>query len=243
MSIPLEEILAAHDEAKHQLLEEVKERTGKTLEPGFMTIGFARRAAAYKRADFLFSDLDRLKRIARKVGPLQFLFGGKAHPQDERGKAVIRRIFETANILGDNVHVVYLEEYDMALAKHMCSGVDLWLNTPQKPREASGTSGMKAALNGIPSLSVLDGWWIEGHVEGITGWSIGGSWESESNPEKEMKSLYDKLENIIIPMFCEKRDAYAQIMRSVIAINGSFFNAQRMMFQYLKNAYLPAETP
>lgn len=241
MSIPFQEVLEAHAEAKHQLIEEVKERTGKILEPGFMTIGFARRAAAYKRADLLFSDLNRLKKIGRKVGPLQFIFGGKAHPQDEKGKAVIRRIFATADALKDNVRVVYLEEYDMALAKYMCSGVDLWLNTPQKPREASGTSGMKAALNAIPSLSVLDGWWIEGHVEGITGWSIGESWESESNPEKEMKSLYDKLENVIVPMFYEKRDDYAHIMRSVIAINGSFFNAQRMMFQYLMNAYLPAE--
>lgn len=243
ISIPLEEILEAHREAKHQLLEEVKQRTGRALDPNLFTIGFARRATAYKRADLLFSDLDRLKRIAGQVGPLQFLFGGKAHPRDERGKALIRRIFETAAALGDNVRVVYLEEYDMALAKYMCSGVDLWLNTPQKPREASGTSGMKAAFNAIPSLSVLDGWWIEGHVEGITGWSIGDSWESESNPEKEMKSLYDKLENIIIPMFYEKRDAYAQIMRSVIAINSSFFNAQRMMFQYLKNAYLSVQTP
>jgi len=130
----------------------------------------------------------------------------------------------------------------MALAKYICAGVDLWLNTPQKPQEASGTSGMKAALNGVPSLSVLDGWWIEGHVEGVTGWSIGDSWEPESNPSAEIVSLYDKLEAVILPMFYQRPRAYAEVMRSAIALNGSFFNAQRMMFQYLKNAYIVTDT-
>ena len=125
----------------------------------------------------------------------------------------------------------------MALAKYLCSGVDIWLNTPQKPDEASGTSGMKAALNGVPSLSILDGWWVEGHVEGITGWSIGESDEPESDPSKDIASLYDKLENVIVPMFYKQPDAYASVMRSAIALNGSFYNAQRMTFQYMKNAY------
>lgn len=241
ISIPLDEILKSHAEAKQHLLEEVKQRTGKLLDPDSMTIGFARRAAAYKRADLLFSDLERLKRIADQVGPLQFLFGGKAHPHDEKGKTLIRHIFETSRAVGGRIKVVYLEEYDMALGKYMCSGVDLWLNTPQKPHEASGTSGMKAALNAIPSLSVLDGWWIEGHVEGVTGWSIGEDWESESDPSMEIDSLYEKLENAIVPVFYREKDVYARIMRSSIALNGSFFNAQRMMFQYLKNAYLATE--
>jgi starch phosphorylase len=115
--------------------------------------------------------------------------------------------------------------------------VDLWLNTPQKPHEASGTSGMKAAINGVPSLSVLDGWWIEGHIEGVTGWSIGDNWQVESNPSLEAASLYDKLGNVIIPMFYNSPDDFAEIMRSAIAINGSFFNAQRMLSQYVQNAY------
>jgi glycogen phosphorylase len=134
---------------------------------------------AYKRADLLFTDLDRLKNIAEQAGPFQVIYGGKAHPQDDIGKALIRRIFEFAARLEDAVKIVYLENYDMDLARSLCAGVDLWLNTPQRPLEASGTSGMKAALNGVPSLtSILDGWWIEGHVEGVTGWAIG-----EATPE------------------------------------------------------------
>lgn len=126
----------------------------------------------------------------------------------------------------------------MALAKRICSGVDLWLNTPQKPHEASGTSGMKAALNGVPTLSILDGWWIEGHVEGVTGWSIGDGWQLEASFDSEISSLYDKLEHIVVPMFYKRPNEFAQVMRSAIALNGSYFNAQRMLVQYLQNAYL-----
>jgi len=238
ISIPLDEIIEAHAEAKRELLAEVERQTGMRLAPELMTIGFARRATAYKRTDLLFSDPKRLRSIARQFGPLQVIYGGKAHPRDESGKAMIRRIFETMTALKGAVRIAYLEEYDMALAKYICTGVDLWLNTPQKPQEASGTSGMKAALNGVPSLSILDGWWIEGHVEGVTGWSIGDSWDLESNPSAEVASLYDKLESVILPMFYQHPHAYAEVMRSAIALNGSFFNAQRMMLQYLRNAYI-----
>ena len=144
-----------------------------------------------------------------------------------------------ASALGNCLPVIYLEEYDVALAKYLCSGVDLWLNTPQKPQEASGTSGMKAALNGVPTFSILDGWWIEGHIEGVTGWSIGDGWQTETNIEKEVISLYDKLEQVIIPMYYEQPDQFASIMRSAIALNGSYFNTQRMVTQYLQNSYLP----
>jgi starch phosphorylase len=237
VGIPLDEIRQAHAQAKQELLAEVERRTGMRLDPAAMTLGFARRATAYKRPDLLFSDLDRLRRIASQVGPLQVIYGGKAHPRDEGGKTLIRRIFQAAAALGDSVRVVYLEEYDMALGKYLCSGVDLWLNTPQKPDEASGTSGMKATLNGVPSLSVLDGWWVEGHVEGVTGWSIGDSSEPESDPSKEIASLHDKLD-LIVPMFYEQSTAFTRVMRSAIALNGSFYNAQRMLFQYLENAYI-----
>lgn len=151
---------------------------------------------------------------------------------------MIRRVYEAAAALGNEVRVVYLEEYDMSLAKILCSGADLWLNTPHKPEEASGTSGMKAALNGVPSLSILDGWWLEGHFEGMTGWSIGEDGGSPSNPAQEAISLYDKLEYVILPLFYGRPLAYAEVMRSAIALNGSFFNAQRMVNQYLQNAYL-----
>ena len=241
ISIPLDEIILAHGEAKRELFEEIEKRANVMLDPKVMTLGFARRATPYKRADLLFTDTERLRSMADKVGPLQVIYGGKAHPRDERGKELIRRIYQAAEFLGGGVRVLYLEEYDMDLAKHLCSGVDLWLNTPQKPQEASGTSGMKAALNGVPSLSILDGWWIEGHVEGVTGWSIGDSWKAESEVNEEVASLYDKLESVILPMFYERPHDYATIMRSAIAINGSFFNAQRMMFQYMRNAYATAE--
>jgi starch phosphorylase len=237
VSIALEEIRQAHQHAKQGLIAEVKKRTGQRLDPEILTIGFARRATAYKRADLLFSDLDRLTRIAREAGPVQVIYGGKAHPQDDGGKHLIRSIFGAAAALGDTLKVVYLEEYDMSLAKYVCSGVDLWLNTPQRPFEASGTSGMKAALNGVPSLSILDGWWIEGNVEGVTGWSIGDSWEPESDPAKDVSYLYDKLEHVILPMFYQKPDDYCRVMRWAIALNGSYYNAQRMLLQYLNNAY------
>lgn len=238
VSIPLDGIRQAHAEAKREMLAEVEKYTGIHLDPTVITLGFARRATEYKRADLLLSDVERLQRIINQVGPLQIIYGGKAHPQDEGGKRVIRHIFEAASAVGDVMPILYLENYNMALAKYICAGVDLWVNTPEKPREASGTSGMKSALNGVPSLSVLDGWWIEGHLEGVTGWSIGESWQTASNPERETASLYKKLEYLILPTFYKRPDEYARIMRSAIAVNGSFFNAQRMVWQYVKNAYI-----
>lgn len=237
ISIPLDKIREAHAEAKRELLAEVGRRSGIHLNPGAFTIGFARRAAEYKRGDLLFSQPERLMEIARNVGPLQIIYAGKAHPHDDNGKNIIRRIFQASVALVDAVPVVYLADHDMELAKILCAGVDLWLNTPQKPHEASGTSGMKAAMNGVPSLSVLDGWWVEGHAEGVTGWSIGESSEEESNRHQEANSLYEKLEWTILPMFYKQPAEFARVMRSTIALNASFFNSQRMMFQYLKNAY------
>jgi starch phosphorylase len=239
VGIPLHEIQQAHAEAKRELLDEIEKRTGVRLNQAAMTLGFARRATPYKRADLLFYDLDRLRGIARRVGPLQIIYAGKAHPWDEGGKVIIRRIFEAAAALGDAARVLYLENYDMALARHLCAGVDLWVNTPQRPLEASGTSGMKAALNGVPSLSVLDGWWIEGHVEGITGWSIGDGQEPPDDPFGEVTLLYAKLEHVILSLFYGRPSAFAEVQRATIALNGAFFNTQRMLTQYLRNAYFP----
>jgi glycogen phosphorylase len=240
IGIPLHEIRQAHGQAKKELFQQVRWLTGVQLDESIFTLGFARRATAYKRADLLFTDVNRLKHIAHDVGPLQLIYAGKAHPRDEAGKAIIRRIFEAAAALANDVRVVYLENYDMALGKLVCSGVDVWLNTPLRPQEASGTSGMKAGLNGVPSFSVLDGWWIEGHIEGVTGWSIGEANGQDVDSETEVRSLYDKFEQVILPLFYKDPDKFTQVMRSAIAINGSFFNTQRMMFQYLRNAYAPA---
>ena len=241
ISIPLSEIQYGHAQAKRDLLDLVQYRTGVGLEEAFFTIGFARRAAAYKRADLLFADLERLAQITHQVGPVQVIYSGKAHPQDAAGKALIRRIFSAAARVGSAVRVVYLENYDMALARDICAGVDLWLNTPERPQEASGTSGMKAALNGVPSLSVLDGWWIEGHQEGVTGWAIGDGQESTDDPSQEVTSLYDQLEHVILPLFYKQPTEFAKVMRSAIAFNGAFFNTQRMVFQYLRNAYFGSD--
>jgi starch phosphorylase len=242
VAIPLPEIRAAHVEAKKLFLAEVATMKGIELDPNVFTIGFARRATPYKRADLMFSDNARLAQIAEKVGPMQIVFGGKAHPHDGGGKELIRRIHRAAEELKDRITVVYLENYEMSIAAKMVAGVDVWVNNPMKPLEASGTSGMKAALNGVPSLSVLDGWWIEGHVEGVTGWSI-GSEESDGDQSKDAQDLYLKLERVILPLFYGLPFAYAEVMRSAIALNGSFFNTQRMVEQYVRNAYYPAETP
>jgi starch phosphorylase len=240
IGIAPQEILQTHAQAKRDLFALIMERTEIVLDPKVMTLGFARRAARYKRAGLLFADLDRLRRIARDVGPLQIVLGGKAHPRDEGGKALIREIHQAAASLDDAIRIVYLENYDMTLGLPLTAGVDLWINTPQKPFEASGTSGMKAALNGVPSLSILDGWWIEGHIEGVTGWSIDDAWQTESDSAQESERLYDKLEYLIVPMYYGRPTAYARVMRSAIALNGSFFNARRMLDQYVQNAYLAA---
>jgi len=236
IDIPLAVIRQTHLEAKKELLNHVRWLTGVQLDERVFTLGFARRATAYKRGDLFFTDRERLKQIARQIGPMQLIYAGKAHPRDEGGKAIIRRIFESAAVLASDVRVVYLENYDMALGKLLSSGVDVWLNTPLRPQEASGTSGMKAALNGVPSFSVLDGWWVEGHVEGVTGWSIGDS-GMENNSNAEALSLYDKLAEVILPLYYKDADKFARVMRSAIALNGSYFNTQRMIFQYVRNAY------
>ncbi|MBV8207989.1 MAG: alpha-glucan family phosphorylase [Acidobacteria bacterium] len=235
ISIPLEHIRQTHSEAKQRLFEEVSQATGVSLDPAVFTIGFGRRASTYKRADLLFRDPERLKSIAEKVGPIQLVYAGKAHPRDDGGKALIRSVFNGAASVAGAIRSVYVQNYDLRWGGLLTSGVNLWLNTPMRPQEASGTSGMKAALNGVPSFSVLDGWWVEGHIEGITGWSIG---DEDADDRQEAAMLYDKLEREILPMFYGRPQRYTEIMRSAIALNGSFFNTQRMVRQYVSNAYM-----
>lgn len=241
LNIPKRHVWAAHRQAKEALIGQVNKLTGIDLEPEVLTIGFARRAAVYKRAELLFWDTARLIEIARNVGPFQLVYAGKAHPQDTAGKEVIRRIHGIRETFKGKIKMVYLEDYGINLAKLITSGVDLWLNTPQPPLEASGTSGMKAAVNGIPSFSILDGWWGEGCIEGVTGWAIGGDrdagMESRDTRAEDAHALYNKLEMIILPMFCNEPDRYADVMRHAIALNASFFNTERMLTQYITKAY------
>jgi starch phosphorylase len=233
-----ESILAAHASNKAALLTEVAVRTGLTLNPKVLTLGFARRVATYKRATLLFTDPARLAEIAKAAGGLQILYAGKAHPQDEPGKALIQQVVEdAAKLSNESLRIVYLENYDWNLGAMLTAGVDVWINTPRRPYEASGTSGMKAALNGVPSLSILDGWWIEGCIEGFTGWAI----EDGANDAEEANSLYKKLETSVVPLYLAAPERWARLMRNTLAFNGSYFNTNRMVRQYARNSYYPVK--
>jgi starch phosphorylase len=236
IDVPEAAMLAAHASAKEELLAEVGSRTGLVMDPKVLTLGFARRAATYKRATLLFSDPERLKEIAARAGGLQILYAGKAHPQDGPGKALIQQVVEeAAKLSNDTLRIVYLENYAWDLGAQLTAGVDVWVNTPKRPYEASGTSGMKAALNGVPSLSILDGWWIEGCVEGFTGWAI----EDGADDAAEADSLYTKLETAVVPLYRDAQEKWARLMKTTLAFNGSFFNTNRMVRQYVRNAYYP----
>ncbi len=241
LRIPADEVWRAHEDAKARTVEEVNRLTKANFDVETLTIGFARRAATYKRADLLLSDPARLEEIASRAGRLQIIFGGKAHPQDDAGKKVIQQIVQSSALLAPEVRIVYMEDYDWELARLLTAGVDVWLNTPQPPLEASGTSGMKAALNGVPSFSVLDGWWIEGCIEDVTGWAIGETCPTDVSLEDRAScdaySLYQKLENVVIPTFYHHRNDFVRLMRHAIALNASHFNTQRMVQEYIAKAY------
>ena len=240
LKIPKSEVWEAHRQSKRTLVEHVNSIYPIGMDPNVFTIGFARRMATYKRADLLFLDSTRLLQIAAKAGCFQILYAGKAHPNDQDGKNIIKHLYQIKEALKDQIKIVYLEEYDIDLAKMLTAGVDLWLNTPQPPLEASGTSGMKAAINGVPSLSELDGWWVEGCIEGVTGWAIGqddGGMQNQDKRATDAQALYNKLEMIVIPMYYNEADRYMDVMRNAIALNGSFFNTERMLSQYIVKAY------
>jgi starch phosphorylase len=233
-SIPDAAIWEAHILAKQHLIEKVQTLTGIALKPDIPVLGFARRMTAYKRPDLLFTDLERLKAIARKQ-PFQIVLAGKAHPHDDNGKHLIEQLCMHARALAGTITVVYLPDYDMALAQALTAGVDVWLNTPLPPLEASGTSGMKAAFNGVPNLSVLDGWWVEGCIEGVTGWAIG---DTSGKPDGDARALYDKLEQVVLPLYYNSDHAgWIRVMKGAISKNASYFNSHRMMRRYATEAY------
>ncbi len=240
LSLPAAEVWDAHAEAKAAFLDRVNRETNAGMEANVLTFGFARRIADYKRADLLLYDLERLKSIARQAGAFQVVFAGKAHPGDAVGRETIRKIFRAIEALKGQVRIAYLTNYDWELARLMTAGVDVWLNTPLPPLEASGTSGMKAAVNGVPSLSILDGWWIEGCIEGTTGWAIGEA-SRTTDPAQitpyDAASLYEKIEHVVIPLYYNERDRFLDVMRHAIALNGAYFTTQRMLLQYVLSAY------
>ncbi len=244
INIPDEKIQDAHMDAKRYLIEYVKKTTDIDLDMNKFTIAFAKRFVKYKRPDLIFHDIERLKSIVKEKGAIQLIFSGKAHPGDEEGKSLLRKIFEIKNTLNDpNITIVFLENYGIEAARFLTSGCDIWLNNPRRPYEACGTSGMKAALNGMPHFSVLDGWWLEGHIEGVTGWSIGlhpydANFDQDVSPDDEAEDLYKKLNDEILPMFYNDKKKWCKIMKDCIAINGSFFNTHRMIEQYEMEAYL-----
>ena len=234
--VPDEMIWAAHVDAKNALVALVKEQTGVALDPGVPILGFARRMTGYKRPDLLFSNIERLKAIAAQ-SPFQVVLAGKAHPKDEGGKHLIETLHAHIRDLAGTVPIAFLPNYDMAMAHTIVAGTDVWLNTPLRPLEASGTSGMKAAFNGVPSLSVLDGWWIEGCIEGVTGWAVGDT-DTTKNGDDAV-ALYNKLEQVVLPLYHQtSRAEWIAVMKGAICKNASFFNSHRMMRRYVTEAYI-----
>lgn len=229
-----DELWSAHRQCAAALADEVKRRTGVALDPARPTLGFARRFTAYKRPDLLFHDLERLKDLAARH-PFQVVVAGKAHPSDGEGKRLIREVHRHMAALKDAVPVVFLANYDMALAKILVAGVEVWVNTPLPPLEASGTSGMKAACNGVPSLSVLDGWWIEGCLDGVTGWCIG---PRGSDPASHGPALLERLDRDVLPLWHAGPAAWARVMQGAIAKNAARFSSHHMMRRYAAEAYL-----
>ncbi len=230
--VPDNILLQAHQERKRDLLSYTNSQTGQILDPETLTIGFARRSATYKRAQLLFYNLERLRELGHKK--IQVIYSGKAHPKDDGGKELIQKIVTQSKSLFGSIKVVYLENYNMWLGKQITSGVDVWLNTPLRPNEASGTSGMKATLNGIPNLSVLDGWWAEGCDHDVNGWAIGDP--SHPDDQKDAEHLYSLLENQIIPMFYDNRTKWVAVMKQAIK-TGVRFTAFRMINEYNNKYY------
>ncbi len=233
--IPDEPVWYAHFAAKADLIGNIKQTTSIEFDPTVPIIGFARRMTAYKRPDLLFSNVERLRDIARKA-PFQLVLSGKAHPADAGGKRLIEMLHSFKTRLAGELKLAYLPNYNMNVARLMAAGVDVWLNTPLPPLEASGTSGMKAAFNGVPNLSVPDGWWIEGCIEGITGWAIGTG--QQGDPDTDAAHLYDKLQHTVLPLYYDDRPGWIGIMKGAISKNASIFNSHRMMRRYVTETYI-----
>jgi len=236
------ELWRVHLKAKHDLLNYERSHSWVLFNDKLLTIGFARRMAEYKRPLLIFSDLEQISKIAKDK--VQFIFAGKAHPADVLSKSYIKEINDFSDYLWNSykIGLVFLENYDIKLAKLLVGGVDLWLNNPRRYNEASGTSGMKAAINGVLNFSVLDGWWIEGYYlsEKKAGWAIGPEPDDPNlenfDDQSDAEDLYQKLENQIIPLFRNNHEEWRQRMKYAIKL-GSYFNSNRMVEEYANKAY------
>lgn len=224
----------AHQDAKRELVADVLTRSGVELDAGRMIVGFARRAAAYKRSDLILRDPSRIEPLL-EGREIQLIFSGKAHPQDEIGKRIVANLARLARQYPRSV--VFLENYDMSIGRSLTRGCDIWLNNPIRPLEASGTSGMKAAMNGVLNFSVLDGWWPEGCEHGVNGWQIGDAYEGEDRDDHDLRSLYDVLINQILPTYYGNREKWIQMMEASIAMSEWRFSSDRMVQEYFKNLY------
>ncbi len=229
------DVWAAHQTAKGELLAQIETHGGPAMDLERPLMGFARRMTAYKRPELLFTDIDRLVAVNREF-PFQVVMAGKAHPRDFDGKQRIVELHAHIRRLAPEIPIAFLPNYDMAMARSLVSGTDLWLNTPQPPFEASGTSGMKAAINGVLSLSTLDGWWLEARSEGVVGWSIG---EDPVGPGiDDAAALYDKMQRVILPLYARDRPRWIWMMKQAMSKIPQYFNSQRMMRRYATEAYL-----
>lgn len=223
-----------HMELKRAMIDEIEKRNNVRLDENVLTIGFARRAAPYKRSDLIFRD----KKIISKLladKKIQIVFSGKAHPNDMTGKKIVSNLVKITREFPESV--VFLEDYDMKIGKMLTRGCDIWLNNPVRPMEASGTSGMKAAMNGVLNFSVLDGWWPEGCKHGVTGWAIGNGYEGNDSDAVDSASLYQVLSDEILPTYYERRDKWIEMMKNSIEMSSWNFSAARMLKQYCELMY------
>ncbi len=242
--IPSELLLKRHNKVKSELINFINKQTDASFADDVLTIGIARRVTPYKRNDLILRDIDRLIHIAESFGELQLVFAGKAHPKDTAGKEMIKNIFEKMDLIKQRtkaLKITFLENYDINLAKLLVAGCDVWLNNPKRPYEACGTSGMKAAINGVINFSTWDGWWLEGGIEGVNGWGIGPkpTWQdlSESKDEEDLEDIYGKLAYIILPTYYTRKDEWVRLMKNSIATVGPFFNTYRMVSEYISKVY------
>jgi starch phosphorylase len=229
-----ERIWSRHAELKNRLIEDIFARTGARLDAGCLFVGFARRAAPYKRSDLIFLYPEKIEKMFHEK-KIKLIFSGKAHPNDMTGKQIVANLVKMAKHYPDDV--IFLENYDMDIGALLTRGCDIWLNNPVRPQEASGTSGMKAAMNGVLNFSVLDGWWPEGCVHGENGWHIGGGYEGEDSDQNDAESLYETLSGEIIPTFYNNREKWIDMMAKSIEMSHNGFSDARMLDDYIKKLH------